>query len=89
MAQGTAPSQWSLHLHAYREFDTAYLHACSNANGWGAVLHETPKYQARGFWYDTDRARHITQKELRAVRTRSIPFYPSLELPKHPSLDRF
>eukprot|EP00873_Tetraselmis_striata_P046068 jgi/Tetstr1/466332/TSEL_010863.t1 len=34
----------------------------------GAVLNNNSAYQARGFWYEDDRAHHITWKELRAVR---------------------
>eukprot|EP00873_Tetraselmis_striata_P027433 jgi/Tetstr1/447697/TSEL_035054.t1 len=50
----------------YKPVETAYLHADSSSYGWGAVLNNNSAYQARGFWYEDDRSRHITWKELRA-----------------------
>eukprot|EP00873_Tetraselmis_striata_P012481 jgi/Tetstr1/432745/TSEL_022111.t1 len=48
-----------------RPVETAYLHTDSSQYGWGAVLCETT--EARGYWYEEDRRRHITYKELKAL----------------------
>eukprot|EP00873_Tetraselmis_striata_P021557 jgi/Tetstr1/441821/TSEL_030037.t1 len=58
--------------------ETAFLHADSNSYGWGVVLNNNIAYQARGFWYEDDRAHHITWKELRAVRHAVESFLPQL-----------
>eukprot|EP00873_Tetraselmis_striata_P027166 jgi/Tetstr1/447430/TSEL_003690.t1 len=47
-----------------RTVETTYLHTDSYQYGWGAVLCETT--EARGYWYEEDRRRHITYKELKA-----------------------
>eukprot|EP00873_Tetraselmis_striata_P017437 jgi/Tetstr1/437701/TSEL_026356.t1 len=62
----------------YKPVETAYLHADSSSYGWGAVLNNNSAYQARGFWYEDDRSRHITWKELRAVRHAVESFLPQL-----------
>eukprot|EP00873_Tetraselmis_striata_P029129 jgi/Tetstr1/449393/TSEL_036488.t1 len=56
--------------------ETAYLHTDSSQYGWGAVLCET--MEARGYWYEEDRRRHITYKELKAVRLAIQSFLPRL-----------
>lgn len=58
----------------FRHVETAYLHVDSSDYGWGAVLNDMKT--ARGFWYDTDRASHITFKELKAVRLAIESFLP-------------
>jgi hypothetical protein len=52
----------------YKPVETAYLHAESSGYGWIALLNDNPCYQARRFRYDDDQHKHITRKELRAVR---------------------
>jgi hypothetical protein len=58
---------------------SAYLHADSSDYGWGAVLHDDPNYQARGFWNAPDRQHYITWKELRALRHAIKSFLPQLK----------
>ena len=60
----------------YKPVETAYLHVDSSDFGWGAVLNET--FEARGFWYEDDRAEHITFKELKAVRYAVMTFLEEL-----------
>ena len=60
----------------FRAVETAYLHVDSSDYGWGAVLNE--QHEARGFWYELDRAQHITFKELKAVRLAVQSFLPQL-----------
>eukprot|EP00873_Tetraselmis_striata_P004795 jgi/Tetstr1/425059/TSEL_015523.t1 len=60
----------------YMHVETAYLHADSSSYGWELVLNNNNAYQARGFWYEDDRAHHITWKELRAVRHAVESFLP-------------
>ena len=55
---------------------TAVLHTDSSQYGWGGVLNE--ELEARGFWYGTDREKHITWKELKAVRLSVESFLPLL-----------
>eukprot|EP00873_Tetraselmis_striata_P019611 jgi/Tetstr1/439875/TSEL_028283.t2 len=62
----------------YKPMETAYLHAGSSSYGWGVVLNNNSAYQARGFWYEDDRAHHIMWKELRAVRHAVESFLPQL-----------
>eukprot|EP00873_Tetraselmis_striata_P017362 jgi/Tetstr1/437626/TSEL_026293.t1 len=62
----------------YKHVETAHLHADSSSYGRGAVLNNNSAYQARGFWYEDDRAHHITWKELRAVRHAVESFLPQL-----------
>eukprot|EP00873_Tetraselmis_striata_P038373 jgi/Tetstr1/458637/TSEL_004341.t1 len=62
----------------YKPVETAYLHADSSTYGWGAVLNNNNAYKARGFWYEDDRSRHITWKELRTVRHAVESFLPQL-----------
>lgn len=50
----------------WRPVESAYLHCDSSSFGWGAVLNNA--VEARGFWYGEDIQRHITWKELKAVR---------------------
>ena len=59
-----------------RQLESVYLHCDSSQYGWGAVLND--QYEARGFWYDGDRAMHITFKELKAVRLAVRTFLPYL-----------
>lgn len=48
---------------------TCELFTDSSDFGWGGVLHRLGNtYRARGFWYQPERAAHITLKELAAVR---------------------
>jgi mRNA-degrading endonuclease HigB of HigAB toxin-antitoxin module len=60
------PQRWS-ERRIWRAADSAYLHCDASGNvGWGGVLNGlTP---ARGFWRETQKALHITLKELKAVR---------------------
>jgi len=60
----------------FKVVETAYLHTDSSGYGWGGVLNDLKT--ARGFWYDTDRASHITFKELKAVRLAIESFLPDL-----------
>eukprot|EP00873_Tetraselmis_striata_P014402 jgi/Tetstr1/434666/TSEL_023757.t1 len=60
----------------YMHVETAYLHADSSSYGWELVLNNNNAYDARGFWYEDDRAHHITWKELRAVRHAVESFLP-------------
>ena len=60
----------------HKPTETAYLHVDSSDYGWGAVLNDLKT--ARGFWYDEDRAQHITFKELKAVRYAVSSFLPEL-----------
>eukprot|EP00873_Tetraselmis_striata_P044127 jgi/Tetstr1/464391/TSEL_009184.t1 len=48
-----------------RPVETAYLHTDSSQYGWVVVLCET--MEARGYWYEEDRRRHILYKELKAL----------------------
>jgi len=60
----------------FKVVETAYLHTDSSDYGWGGVLNDLKT--ARGFWYDLDRASHITFKELKAVRLAIESFLPDL-----------
>lgn len=62
----------------FKPVETAYLHTDSSSYGWGAVLNNSTSYQARGFWYESDRDQHITWKELKAVRLAVQSFLPQL-----------
>eukprot|EP00873_Tetraselmis_striata_P044365 jgi/Tetstr1/464629/TSEL_009383.t1 len=50
----------------HRHVETAYAHCDSSGYGWGAVLNG--RLEARGFWGAADERRHITWKDLKAVR---------------------
>eukprot|EP00873_Tetraselmis_striata_P015541 jgi/Tetstr1/435805/TSEL_024694.t1 len=77
--------EWWTQVHAqhngrsmHKPMETAYMHADSSSYGWGAVLNNNSAYQARWFWYEDDRAHHITWKELRLVRHAVESFLPQL-----------
>ena len=76
VAYGAHSTQRPVNL---KPIETAYLHADSSDYGWGAILNEDARYQARGFWSSTDRLEHITWKELRAVRHAVNSFLPQLK----------
>lgn len=52
----------------FKLVETAFLHTDSSSFAWGGVLNHDPLLQARGFWTGEDAERHITFKELKAVR---------------------
>lgn len=56
--------------------ETCYLHCDSSSFGWGAVLNDV--LEARGFWPRPDLGRHITWKELKAVRLAVESFLPQV-----------
>ena len=53
------------------------MHCDSNDFGWGAILNEC--IETRGFWSGEDKGRHITFKELKAVRCAFKSFLPELK----------
>eukprot|EP00873_Tetraselmis_striata_P008205 jgi/Tetstr1/428469/TSEL_018480.t1 len=60
----------------HRHVETAYMHCDSSGYGWGAVLNGM--LEARGFWGAADERRHITWKELKAVRLAVESFLPHI-----------
>jgi hypothetical protein len=60
----------------HKPVESAFLHCDSSNYGWGAVLNDSR--HARGFWSATDHARHITWKELKAVRLAVSSLLPFL-----------
>lgn len=60
----------------FKLVETAFLHTDSSSFAWGGVLNHDPLLQARGFWTGEDTERHITFKELKAVRLCIESFLP-------------
>jgi hypothetical protein len=53
---------------------STYLHADSNAYGWGVVLNDNPAYKARGFLHDTNTSHG---RSYVPYDSQSSPFYRS------------
>eukprot|EP00873_Tetraselmis_striata_P033248 jgi/Tetstr1/453512/TSEL_040481.t1 len=60
----------------HRHVETAYVHCDSSGYGWGAVLNG--RLETRGIWWAANERRHITWKELKAVRLAVESFLPHL-----------
>ncbi len=61
----------------WKPVKTSYIQCDSSSFGWGAVMNDCA--EARGFWSTPNTEKHITYKELKAVRCAIQSFMPELK----------
>ncbi len=61
----------------FKPVESSYLQCDSSGFGWGVVLNDC--IEARGFWTGLDKFKHITFKELKAVRCAIEFFLPEVK----------